>query len=452
MLESLGTLDVEPGLALTAALAVAAGVLGLLVAGARDRRRLRMLSTALNNMTQGVVMFDGRQRLVVRNERYVEMYGLHPKAVRPGCTLIDLVRSRVRSGNFGFDPEAYCAELVATLNAGKPVNRIVSTPDQREIMVINRKIPGSDFWVGTHDDITERQKAERQSALLAEQGARRATIEAAIQEFRQTVETDLKSVTENAAVMDATAAEMAASTAQTSQRADAVAATASEASQGVTAAAAALDEMLKSIGDIGAQLNRATMVAGNAVVDADKADAEMSGLAQATQKIGAVVSFIQHIAGQTNLLALNATIEAARAGESGKGFAVVASEVKSLAVQTSHATEQIAAQIAAVQTSAGSSVEAIRRMTERMKDINQHASEIADAMEWQNSATRKISQNVGSAAAAARTTGSAIDDVRSGIVMTGNAATTVRQASQSVEVAIADLRRKVEMFLLRVAA
>jgi hypothetical protein len=73
-------------------------------------------------------------------------------------------------------------------------------------------------------------------------------------------------------------------------------------------------------------------------------------------------------------------------------------------------------------------------------------------MEWQNAATRKISQNVGSAAAAARTTGSAIDDVRSGIVMTGNAATTVRQASQSVEAAIADLRRKVEMFLSRVAA
>src|SRR6185437_1014301 len=88
------------------------------------------------------------------------------------------------------------------------------------------------------------------------------------------------------------------------------------------------------------------------------------------QQIGVVVNLIRNIAGQTNLLALNATIEAARAGEAGRGFAVVASEVKSLAVQTAKATEQIASQIEAVQNSTRVAVDAIRRNTDRMREID----------------------------------------------------------------------------------
>src|SRR3546814_7043839 len=87
--------------------------------------------------------------------------------------------------------------------------------------------------------------------------------------------------------------------------------------------------------------------------------ATVDGLAQAASKIGEVVNLITEIASQTNLLALNATIEAARAGEAGKGFAVVASEVKNLATQTAQATEDISAQIAAIQAATQSSVAAI---------------------------------------------------------------------------------------------
>ena len=97
------------------------------------------------------------------------------------------------------------------------------------------------------------------------------------------------------------------------------------------------------LGQISEQLVRTTQVVRASVSEAETTNTQIAGLAAAAQKIGDVVKLISDIAGQTNLLALNATIEAARAGDAGRGFAVVASEVKSLAVQTAKATEDIAA-------------------------------------------------------------------------------------------------------------
>ena len=143
---------------------------------------------------------------------------------------------------------------------------------------------------------------------------------------------------------------------------------------------------------------RTTDVVRASVNEAEATNAQIAGLAAAAQKIGDVVKLISDIAGQTNLLALNATIEAARAGEAGRGFAVVASEVKSLAVQTAKATEEIAAQILAVQGSTTSAVDAIRSIAGRMKEISAYTSAVAASIEQQNSATGEISQNVAGAA------------------------------------------------------
>src|SRR5260370_5654769 len=113
----------------------------------------------------------------------------------------------------------------------------------------------------------------------------------------------------------------------------------------------------------------------------------MGAPATAAQPIDEVVGLIRNIAGQTNLLALNATIEAARAGEAGRGFAVVASEVKSLAVQTAKATEEISGQIAAVQSSTRSAVAAIGRIVDRMTEIAQFTSSAAASVQQQDAAT-----------------------------------------------------------------
>jgi methyl-accepting chemotaxis protein len=187
------------------------------------------------------------------------------------------------------------------------------------------------------------------------------------------------------------------------------------------------------------------------VNEAETTNQQIAGLADAAQKIGDVVKLIRDIAGQTNLLALNATIEAARAGEAGRGFAVVASEVKSLAVQTAKATEEIASQILAVQGSTNTAVGAIRNIAGRMKEISNYTTAVAASVEQQNAATNEISDNVAGAAACTGTMAAVLSDVAGAATATRSSAETVLSASRSVESAVAKLRGEVETFLSKVA-
>ena len=143
----------------------------------------------------------------------------------------------------------------------------------------------------------------------------------------------------------------------------------------VSTIAAAVEKLSSSLGNISAQALDGAKGAEKAVARAAQTNETIRSLSDAAEKVGSVVGLISRIAAQTNLLALNATIEAARAGEAGKGFAVVASEVKSLAMQTSKATQEVSAQIGKIQ-------EATRHSVEEITGTGVAITKLAETVEW----------------------------------------------------------------------
>jgi methyl-accepting chemotaxis protein len=452
---TLAALSLSPDSLAVAIASIAVAILGMSLVSAFADRRLdnkgRLLALALNNMSQGVVMFDATGRLVVCNDRYLLMYGLSPDVVKPGAKLADIVRHRSTTGSLQRDPQQYCDELMESMASGKVVSFVAQAPDGRAISVVNRAIPGGAYWVGTHDDITERRSAEQKSAQLSEQEARRALVDDAIVWFRGSVEGVLKTVTGSVAAMKSTATVLSSTSNQTTARTNGAVRTSNDAFSGVESAAAAADELSKSIAEINRQLVSASDVVQAATAEAQSTNAVIGDLAQSAQKINDVIKLIQSVAGQTNLLALNATIEAARAGTAGKGFAVVASEVKALAVQTAKATDVIASQISAVQSSTQSAVRAIGSITGRMEEIRLFTSAIATSVEQQHAATSEISDNVAAAATGTRSVVGVLQQVSSAITDMHSSADTVLTASSAVEKAADSLRDSVDGFLRRVA-
>jgi methyl-accepting chemotaxis protein len=449
-------LSLSPASLALAVASAAISILSMSLVSAFANRRMGdkslLLATALNNMTQGVIMFDSEEHFIICNDRFLQMYNLSPDVVKPGATLLDVIKHRFKTGSLKRDAEAYRNELITAIAQGKTVSAIVETPDGHSISVVNKPIPGGKYWVGTHDDITERLTSERRSAAIAEQEHRRAEIDSAIQLFREGVEVVLRTMSESAAAMKSTASELSSSSADTARHSSGAVQESHTASESVAIAASAAEEMTKSIMDIDQQLAKAANLVSDAVVESETTNKEIVLLADVAQKIGDVVKLIQAIAAQTNLLALNATIEAARAGQAGRGFAVVASEVKALSVQTAKATDEIAGQIQAVQASSGSAVEAIQRISRRMKEINEHTASIAASVGQQSAVTSEISQNVTRAAQNAKAVAAVLDQVTNSVTKTSTSAGTVFSASQAVQDAAHALQTKVENFLRTVAA
>ncbi|MGA7808132.1 methyl-accepting chemotaxis protein, partial [Bradyrhizobium sp.] len=194
--------------------------------------------------------------------------------------------------------------------------------------------------------------------------------------------------------------------------AEAVATRAEQASVNVQTVASATQEIAASIREISSQVQRSVTVSNRATGETQRTSELILGLSNAAEKIGNIVALIQAIASQTNLLALNATIEAARAGDAGRGFAIVASEVKSLATQTAQATEQIASQIATIQSATGESVTAMTQFGATVKEMADIATAIAAAVEEQGAATGEIARNVEQAASGTAAVTREIGDVR----------------------------------------
>ncbi|MGE0563700.1 MAG: PAS-domain containing protein [Pseudolabrys sp.] len=456
---------VLPGWAQTAASAFSEQALDVMIAllvgatalaglSAIGNRRLRIhnrqMHTALESMVQGLCMFDAHERLIVCNTQYSKMYGLEPNDIRPGETLAAVLKRRVAKGTFTRDPDTYRREFVAAMKEGRTTVHEVQSGDGRYFLVTNHPMPDGG-WIGTHEDITARREADQQNATLRSQEQRRAIMDQAVVAFRERAEVLLNTVESRAGDMRETTTQLAGTLVQTAQRAQSALQSSNTASDNVEAAAAAAEEMAISIGEIGQRISQTAEMVRIAVGEAHATNQDIGALAQAAGKIDDIIKLIRDIADQTNLLALNATIEAARAGEAGRGFAVVAAEVKTLAVQTARATEDISGQVLAVQGSTGKAVEAIGRITARMREIDNFTSEVAASVQQQNAATHEISRNVTSASTGARQIVSVLGEVAGAADETQRSARRVQEASQSVETAAADMRGEVAGFLNKVA-
>jgi methyl-accepting chemotaxis protein len=295
----------------------------------------------------------------------------------------------------------------------------------------------------------EAVEAEAQSRAAAE---RRAAMESLANDFERSVNGIVRSVSTAAAGMQSTAQSMTATASDASARAATVGSASERSSNDVATVASSAEQLSSSVTEISRQVTQSSEIASKAVGDAERTNATVKMLSSGAEKIGEVVQLIHSIAAQTNLLALNATIEAARAGESGRGFAVVASEVKALASQTAKATEEISAQVAAMQASTSEAVVSIGAITGTIAQMSEISISISSAVEEQGAATREIARNIQSVAAGSSEISANIGGVTTAAAATGAAASDVLANARELDTQSGMLRTAVDQFLTKVRA
>ncbi|WP_247883611.1 HAMP domain-containing methyl-accepting chemotaxis protein [Azospirillum sp. B21] len=296
----------------------------------------------------------------------------------------------------------------------------------------------------------ERMHAAQAEADAKAEEAKRAALLDLADRFQGTVKRLVEGIAESASGMADSADRMAVVVGEASSQTRNVARESDDIQSNVRSAAAAATELAGSIGGISEQVGHSARIAGEAVSHTDRTNATVQGLIANAERIGQVVGLIHAIAKQTNLLALNATIEAARAGEAGKGFAVVATEVKGLADQTAKATDEIAAQVNAMQSVTREAADAIGAIGSTITEIDGIAGTITQSVQEQNAATKEIARAVEMAALGTQDVSATIAALAHTAESAGSTALGVQDAARGLSGQTRALAAEVDRFLAEV--
>jgi methyl-accepting chemotaxis protein len=342
-------------------------------------------------------------------------------------------------------PLAAITDRMSRLADGDLSVEVPSLGDRHELGRLARALEVFKINRRQADDLAAAQRAE-QAAKLRQQ----ETVERLIADFAKQSARTIGAVVEAAGRVQENAVGLAGMAANSLERVAAVSNAATDTTGNVQTIAGAAEELSAAVHEVNQQVAHSTGVAERAVGEAEQTSVTMAGLAEAARRIGTIVTVIQDIASQTNLLALNATIESARAGEAGKGFAVVAAEVKTLANQTTRATEEIQAQVAGIQAETTQAVQAIANIGRTVGDMRGITTGIAAAMEEQGATTQDIARNISQAAEGTQTVSSNIAGVAEAARATNTSASALRGASDALRRDAAALDAEMSAFFEKI--